>query len=153
MLTYVKINIVISLSIILITILSNGKICQAPIQMWLMVYVVLSGLDSLIKMMSIKFSNVMFVLTHIYILEIIFEFIQAGWLIYGNYLFVQESRECIKSAPMITYTFLFVLIVGFISLAKFAVLILAIIIWIISKMVGANVAFDQIFNDHRRTST
>jgi hypothetical protein len=40
-----------------------------------------------------------------------------------------------------------VLIVGFIVLAKFAVLVLAIIIWLIAKLFKYDISFRQIFFD------
>mmetsp|Transcript_26971 Transcript_26971/g.26043 ORF Transcript_26971/g.26043 Transcript_26971/m.26043 type:complete len:295 (+) Transcript_26971:618-1502(+) len=147
MLTYIKINIIISIFIIAVTVIESDKECSAPIHMWLMVYVSLTGLDSFTKLIALRFNRTQFTCIKSWQLDIMFEFIIAGWLIYGNSIFVQQSEECIEQAPLISYTFLFVLIIGFISLAKFAVIILAILIWVVSKLAGADIPFEQIFND------
>ncbi len=86
-LTYIKINIVMSLVLILITVMERESTCGAPIHVWLMVYVVFSGIDSLIKVLMIKIGS-MGRSNKIYLMEIAFEFVQAGWMIYGNYIFV-----------------------------------------------------------------
>jgi hypothetical protein len=73
-LTYIKINIVVSIVLILITIMEADSSCGAPIHVWLMVYVVFSGIDSLMKVLMIKYGS-MGRSNKIYLLEIAFEFV------------------------------------------------------------------------------
>jgi hypothetical protein len=55
------------------------------------------------------------------------------WLLYGNEIFLTENKECLKVAPLLTYTLLFVLILGFVHAAKFAFILLGLTIWMCCK--------------------
>lgn len=78
------------------------------------------------------------------------DFLQVVWLLYGNILFLNETKECLQKSPLLTYTLLFVLILGFIHLAKFTFVLLGILIWLIAKCFGVEFSFEEILASHRQ---
>lgn len=81
--------------------------------------------------------------------EFLSDCLQVLWLLYGNILFLQETKECLSNSPLLTYTLLFVLILGFIHLAKFTFVVLGIMIWIIAKCFGVDFSFEEILASGR----
>ena len=65
-------------------------------------------------------------------------------------LFLEESKDCLSNSPLLTYTLLFVLILGFIHLAKFTFLFLGLLIWIVAKCLGIQFSFEEILNNPAR---
>lgn len=64
-----------------------------------------------------------------------------AWLFYGNMRFTPDDKECLKEAPILTYTLLFVLILAFIHVAKFTFLSIVFLIWFIAKLFGFNLMY------------
>lgn len=85
------------------------------------------------------------------IAEFFSDFLQVMWLLYGNVLFLNETKECLSNSPLLTYTLLFVLILGFIHLAKFTFVLLGIVIWLIAKCFGVDFAFEEILASDRQS--
>ena len=147
--SYVKVNLFFSIIILFITVLEGKSLCTNEIHSWLIIYATLVILDSISKVASLR-RNIMGWKVKLFfkIYELVIDFIQVGWLIYGNVIFLHESKYCIQNSPVLTYTLLFVLIIGFIELAKFAFLIICLVIWFIAKCFGAQLTLSQILGDY-----
>lgn len=83
--------------------------------------------------------------------EFVNDSLQVSWLLYGNVLFLKETKECLSNSPLLTYTLLFVLILGFIHLAKFTFVILGIMIWAVAKCFGVEFSFEEILASGRES--
>lgn len=151
-LSYVFINVFVAVSIVMITIFEAQNSCSTDIHYWLLSYIILLFLDSALKLINLKrrnFSQQVRVITTV--IEFLSDLLQVLWLLYGNMLFMKESKECLSNSPLLTYTLLFVLILGFIHLAKFTFILLGIIIWIIAKCFGVEFSFEEILNTNRES--
>lgn len=87
------------------------------------------------------------------IIEFMSDTLQVTWLLYGNILFLKETKECLSNSPLLTYTLLFVLILGFIHLAKFTFVILGILVWLVAKCFGVDFSFEEILATGRDPHT
>ncbi|CDW88719.1 circumsporozoite protein [Stylonychia lemnae] len=144
-LSYILINAFVAISIIMISIFEDENQCTKNIHRWLFAYIALLVLDSAIKLLNLKrtrFTRQMKMLATI--MEFFSDALQVAWLIYGNVLFLKETKECLSNSPLLTYTLLFVLILGFIHLAKFTFIILGIMIWAVAKCFGVDFSFEEI---------
>ena len=149
--SYILINAFVAISIILISIFEAQKQCTENIHRWLFAYILLLFLDSCIKTFNLhrqRFTNRMKLM--ITLTEFFGDFLQVVWLLYGNILFLNETKECLQKSPLLTYTLLFVLILGFIHLAKFTFVLLGILIWLIAKCFGVEFSFEEILASHRQ---
>ena len=129
----------------MISIFENENQCTVNIHKWLYAYIALLVLDSALKLLNLKRTNFTLKMKMIAtIMEFFSDALQVTWLIYGNVLFLKETKECLANSPLLTYTLLFVLILGFIHLAKFTFIVLGILIWAVAKCFGVDFSFEEI---------
>lgn len=137
--SYVKVNMTFSITILFIVMFSNETTCTESIKPWLLFYPVFMFLSSLTKLASLQRSQMNNGIKWFFrVFELTLAISQIVWIIYGNVVFLNESKICIQNSPLLTFTFLFVLILGFLELSKFVFLFVCIIIWSIAMCLCMN---------------
>lgn len=69
----------------------------------------------------------------------------VNWLIYGNYVYFKLSQEEIYDIPVLASTLFVLLLVGLILLAKFLILMIVLVIWLLAKILGVSTNISPFF--------
>jgi hypothetical protein len=118
--------------------------CAILIKEWLIGFAVLMLFDALMKVVSLNNHHIQRRSLNILItlMKGFVELAKATWLVYGNYYFLDITRECILENQITTYLLLFVLIIGFVELAKLTFYFICVIIWLIGKCLKLDLTFE-----------
>lgn len=84
--------------------------------------------------------------------ETAIEVVFSGWIGYGIYLMMGYKEECFSIIPVISYVFLFALIVGLITLLKVTLLLLVYLLYFISHLFGSSLDLTNYFSNHPHPS-
>ena len=62
--------------------------------------------------------------------------ISVAWLCYGNYLAYLDDEVCRRELPWISLVFKVTLFMGYIQLIMFAIFLIGLCTWLVSKIFG-----------------